>query len=391
MSEPKHLIIVCHGLHGTIKDVEKLANALSLSRNDAVVHPSTANSGAFRSIKTTSLGILEGGRRLSKEVLELLGESPSIEQLSMVGHSLGGLYCRAAVPAIMEKRPDIELHTYMSIASPHCGSSNHLLIPGAETFLKWGLLGLTGIDLMLSDDGGPNGIPILVWLSDPSGPYWQALSRFKRRVNFVVRENDDKVPFHSAALAASTLHLRYAFGGSPENPRIMCSGEFPIKHSPTKQKVPEITLYDKNGHFTCINEEKKCLCSAAKLPTCMQNIKPDTFPHVTGVFLREALSYEASLASFDLQFAEKEDETKPSDALTWIDSLKKSFRPNAPAIGTYERAIISNLRTLSWLTVETHFEEFPTLPFNHLRVVAARSIQNDLGIDVVDFATSFCI
>ena len=64
------------------------------------------------------------GERLAGEVINYIDEwcpRGKIEKLSFIGHSLGGIIIRAALPHL-EKYKD-KLNTYMSLSTPHLGCS----------------------------------------------------------------------------------------------------------------------------------------------------------------------------------------------------------------------------------------------------------------------------
>ena len=59
-------------------------------------------------------------------------------RLSFIGHSLGGLIIRAALPQLKEYEKN--MHTYISLATPHCGyaSSESVLVDtGLMMIQKW--------------------------------------------------------------------------------------------------------------------------------------------------------------------------------------------------------------------------------------------------------------
>ena len=73
----------------------------------------------------TYVGIERGGTRLAEEVRALAATMPHLRSLSLVGHSLGGVYCRYALKLLGSAEfgldPSISFDTYVSIASPHLG------------------------------------------------------------------------------------------------------------------------------------------------------------------------------------------------------------------------------------------------------------------------------
>lgn len=62
------------------------------------------------------------GRRLASEIKTFILENisgQSLHRLSFIGHSLGGVIIRAALPRLSDYRS--KFHTFMSFSSPHLG------------------------------------------------------------------------------------------------------------------------------------------------------------------------------------------------------------------------------------------------------------------------------
>eukprot|EP00466_Bigelowiella_natans_P018437 jgi/Bigna1/91625/estExt_fgenesh1_pg.C_1090045 len=101
----------------------------------------------------------EMGGRLASEIVEFIVENCPLgfKKLSIVAHSLGGLIARAAL-AKKEMEPYLSrLHTFMSLASPHCGymySKNTVLETGIWVLKKWSK-SLCLTQLSMTDDPNP--------------------------------------------------------------------------------------------------------------------------------------------------------------------------------------------------------------------------------------------
>lgn len=111
----KHLIVLVHGFQGNSYDLRMVHNYISLAFPHCYFLESSYNESK------TEGDIREMGSRLSKELITYLTENfpdkpPSI---SFIGHSLGGLIIRAALP-YLECLSD-RMHLYMSLSSPHLG------------------------------------------------------------------------------------------------------------------------------------------------------------------------------------------------------------------------------------------------------------------------------
>lgn len=91
---------------------------------------SHAHSGYFRSFFTTTDGVEAGGRRLADEIRRIVDATPSLQFLTLLGTSLGGIYCRVAAALLLDENgttmyglTPLRLTT---LASPHLGVGHSL-------------------------------------------------------------------------------------------------------------------------------------------------------------------------------------------------------------------------------------------------------------------------
>ena len=79
------------------------------------------------------------GEDLSEEVIEYIEEwcYESLERISFIGHSLGGIIIRAAFPHL--KKYKDKMYSYMSLSSPHLGFlyGSGFLVKTGDFFLIW--------------------------------------------------------------------------------------------------------------------------------------------------------------------------------------------------------------------------------------------------------------
>lgn len=174
-----------------------------ISRTTTLCAHTTAGSlGVVSSIFTTSMGIREGAARVCDEVTVHLMRNAAVTHISLIGTSLGGLYCRAAAPAIHERHPHLVFVNLVTFASPLLGVRNHLAWL-LQVAVNIGGAGSTGRELMLADRSGEGGMPLVAWMAHPASPYAAALARFSNVVFITNAVGDDKVPFHSARVSAA--------------------------------------------------------------------------------------------------------------------------------------------------------------------------------------------
>lgn len=130
-----HVFVLVHGLGARAGDMGRLADHIYLLHPDAVVLMSALNEGL------TDGDILDMGTRLAQEVLFYVKNVCQIEdtmkRLSFIGHSLGGLIIRAALPLLAEYQE--KMHLYLSLSTPHLGcmySTSKLVAAGMWLYSK---------------------------------------------------------------------------------------------------------------------------------------------------------------------------------------------------------------------------------------------------------------
>ncbi|KAH8583189.1 uncharacterized protein ELE39_002887 [Cryptosporidium sp. chipmunk genotype I] len=116
-NDPNHIVVMTHGWAGTPANMDVLAERILNKYNILVnsqwpennqmqkpecvlIYKIHSNWGYFRSIFITSDGIENGALRMSKEIEQVIIKTPSLEKISFIGHSLGGLYNRAVLPLL---------------------------------------------------------------------------------------------------------------------------------------------------------------------------------------------------------------------------------------------------------------------------------------------------
>lgn len=129
-----HLIVLVHGFQGSAFDFKRFKSYLTVFYPDALAFCSSSNEGDTGN----SLEVM--GERLSIEVFNYIEEwvKGDLAKLSFIGHSIGGLIIRAALPHFGGLRE--KMHTYISLSSPHLGClySNSMLIDlGLRVFRSW--------------------------------------------------------------------------------------------------------------------------------------------------------------------------------------------------------------------------------------------------------------
>jgi len=130
-----HLLILVHGYKGCDFDMRVYKNHLMNFFPRSLCMISNINSTAEEAVS-----ILKLGENLAKEVKQyILGvTSKEIDRISFIGHSLGGLVIRAALPLLAPFKS--KFCTYMSLGSPHLGfihTKSFLVSTGLKILKAW--------------------------------------------------------------------------------------------------------------------------------------------------------------------------------------------------------------------------------------------------------------
>jgi len=200
--------VLAHGSHGRACDLDYIAGCLGYRFPDSLLLQSKANQ-----LLDTNDGLLVCGARLAAEVHEYLGarfpdgDSEPL-RLVLVGHSLGGLILRAALPALLDGSPvPLVPSSYVSLQTPHLGIRRAAAtgwIGDLKRELMHGvyrILGQTGRELKQEDDAG-----VLRALTDPMAPSFGALARFPHCTFVAMPHFDWNVPFTTASAIAVNPH-----------------------------------------------------------------------------------------------------------------------------------------------------------------------------------------
>ena len=130
-----HLIVLVHGFQGSAADVRGIKNAIAAVRPDCLVICSSINEGQ------TEGDIADMGSRLAHEVNKHLSDwacTKLVRKLSFIGHSLGGIIIRAALPHL--RQHSRLFHLFMTFSSPHLGymhNSSAVISAGMWLLQRW--------------------------------------------------------------------------------------------------------------------------------------------------------------------------------------------------------------------------------------------------------------
>jgi Putative serine esterase (DUF676) len=191
VSGKMHLVVLIHGLGGLASGLE-MFNA-TFNQTFLTFAP-TANHGK------TYDGINAGAERILRQVEQEIAKHPQVDKLSIIAHSLGGVYARQLIHLAAEKNSPLarlEYMNFVTLASPHVGSREHARIySDTITNIVTPLLyGRTGRELMLIDS--PNEAMLLKMVSEK---HLLALERFRQLLIYSNIFNDHAVDYCTSAM-----------------------------------------------------------------------------------------------------------------------------------------------------------------------------------------------
>lgn len=200
---PTCILVLSHGLQGTVDDFSYLLETLDstdeVSSGRMLVHASRVNTDK------THDGIDLGGLRLAEDIRHVVAKHSSLQTISMVGFSLGGLYVRYAAAHLFDhqtgKIAGLTADKIFTVASPNLGVRQfgvyrffHSMMP-----LAHGLLFNTAKQLFLRDEDC-----LLELMTRDTvakgGAFMSAVMAFRQRVLYANLRNDFMVNYGTAAL-----------------------------------------------------------------------------------------------------------------------------------------------------------------------------------------------
>lgn len=193
-----HLIVLIHGYEGSSSDFDNCARLLARKLgNRTVIFKPRSNSG----FGGTYDGIENGSIRVWKEVMrkitDLEKDGSGIEAISIVGHSLGGLYARYLLRLLndcfvferIQPRFFITMATpHLSVRRPQRGAVNTVF----QTVVS--AINRTTKELCLEDEN-----TVLYRMTEE--PFIKPLRLFKRRLLYANVTNDFQVHYSTASIS----------------------------------------------------------------------------------------------------------------------------------------------------------------------------------------------
>jgi pimeloyl-ACP methyl ester carboxylesterase len=213
---PNHLVVLVNGLFGSRHNWKYISEVLGehLDTTNTLIHVSKANE-----FTATYAGIDTCGSALATEVKKVVAANPSLEKISFIGHSMGGLIARYAAGELYDTQDTnrdnkqtiagCKPQHFISMATPHLGCDPAISSPAAVPLVSWLKLPLfgrisptvsstlyrrTGRQFFLEDADNDNRPPLLYLLSQdiPAEKkyFWSALAAFQTRTAYANSSGD---------------------------------------------------------------------------------------------------------------------------------------------------------------------------------------------------------
>lgn len=224
---PRHLVVLVNGLFGSRANWEVISRLLRshLDPSDTLIHVSCVNE-----FRRTYQGIDVCGQRLAEEIRGVVLENASsLERISLIGHSMGGLTSRYAVGDLYDPRTStvagLRPCHFIALASPHLGCESDSG-PAQVPLIRWSqrvpglkrltsalavpfssvFFGRSGAQFFLTDRGIRVGeqAPLLYRLAhdcpEEGRFFFSGLAAFETRTLYANRSGDHLVGWSNSSL-----------------------------------------------------------------------------------------------------------------------------------------------------------------------------------------------
>jgi hypothetical protein len=221
---PTHLLVLQNGLFGHTSNWLGILDAME--RSAALDESMVVLIGSKNERWDTFGGIDLCGKRLSEEVIEFAAKNQTLESISFVGHSMGGLICRVAIGLLYnpetQRISGLQPRHFITLATPHlgCDSEGEAEVPfiswlrpfGLSPFIRafpWAdaagiLLGKTGRDFFVDAGSSPLLLNLCSDDKERSLFFFSALASFSSRTCYANVVDDHLVGWSNAAIRSQS-------------------------------------------------------------------------------------------------------------------------------------------------------------------------------------------
>jgi Putative serine esterase (DUF676) len=174
-------------------------------------------------------GVDQAGIRLSKEVIEVVGKHKSLEEISFVGMSMGGLICRYAI-GLLYKEDDATIaglkpNSFFSFATPHLGARGHVAWMVENAWSLFPLIKPSCDHFFLRDTDHGKKLPLLVEMTLPDSNFFKGLAVFRKRVLYGNVEKDHRTSYQSGTIWPYEKKQKKQYTYHPNYPTIVLHEE----------------------------------------------------------------------------------------------------------------------------------------------------------------------
>ncbi len=163
-----HLIILVHGFEGNSNDMRIIKNEIAL------INPTIVFLSSISNQDDTGNDLFQMGKNLATEVIKYIKEWDNgliFKKISFIGHSIGGVIIRSALPYLKEYKE--KFYLYISLSSPHLGyafSDSKLIKTGMWFLKRW--KGSKSLEQLLQNDNENLQETCLYKISEFEGLNW---------------------------------------------------------------------------------------------------------------------------------------------------------------------------------------------------------------------------
>jgi hypothetical protein len=210
-----HLIVLIHGVNGYASDLDYIKERIQKISPSLVVIAPTCNQGQTHS------GIEDGAKRYYHWIKNYCINN-NVDEISIIGHSLGGLYARCLVGLLFQGNwipENLKPRYFISLSTPHLPLRYYdRFVPSAvSSAIANCLIGKSGQEMLMLDTQTQGRsfadrfkchpkesqselpeVPILVRLCDK--PYLDGLAAFQKLICYANIRHDPVVNYANAAL-----------------------------------------------------------------------------------------------------------------------------------------------------------------------------------------------
>ncbi|ANB13573.1 putative hydrolase [Sugiyamaella lignohabitans] len=233
MTQEIHLVVLVHGLWGTIHHFDYVAGELA-SKKGAIIHdhpdhplvvPPGVSSDSpiivvYRTHSNEGYFTYDGvdvcGARVAAEIeneLAALNNSASVPsgepirkvtKISIAGYSLGGLISRYAIGLLYKRGvfDTVKPVSYTTFCSPHVGVSvlGSRFSARAFNFVGKYSMSSTSRQLFLADNYQSTKVPLLEYMSHHDSPFYEGLKSFPSHTLYANIINDHRCEYYTSAI-----------------------------------------------------------------------------------------------------------------------------------------------------------------------------------------------